>query len=259
MRPWLSRWEEACLCPAHWRCGWKGAQTGTSCSMSPGAAQSCSGWGQIRASLLPDAFVQKSACLRFTQLPGWIEESAQRCCLYSMSEIHWKNQRSKQSHIISWLKILARTAHFSDKVFIAVGEIWTLLDKGDQSLLLFKCHVRFSAKGLRQSSASDFKECRIWEASHMKESASLTENVYAWIKCSKLHGRRSIADSIRVLAITRNSYIFVIRRIWLIFSGLIQFSDIDHNDCQTNKINTKILHVLKAAVISVTGSHCDLQ
>lgn len=46
-------------------------------------------------SLLPNAFVQKFAFLRFTQLPGWIEETAQRCCLYSMSEIHWKKPEVK--------------------------------------------------------------------------------------------------------------------------------------------------------------------
>lgn len=34
-----------------------------------------------------------------------------------------EKQRSRLSHIISWLKTLAHTAYSSDKVFIAVGEI----------------------------------------------------------------------------------------------------------------------------------------
>lgn len=53
----------------------------------------------------------------------------------------------------------------------------------------------------------------------MRESLSLLENVYSWIKCSKLDVRQSIADSIMILAITRNGYIFAIMGILLIFHG----------------------------------------
>ena len=47
----------------------------------------------------------------------------------------------------------------------------------------------------------------------MRESLSLIENVYNWINCSKFYARQSVADSIRILAITRNGYMFVIRGI----------------------------------------------
>lgn len=62
-----------------------------------GAAQSCS--GQVRTDHdVPVTWMPLYGSLAFSgfiQFTSWIRETAQSCCLYSMSEIHWRKPEVK--------------------------------------------------------------------------------------------------------------------------------------------------------------------
>lgn len=151
-------------------------------------------WGQIKRSLgLACLWMEVYISQDLHNSPAESEKQLRAAICIPWVRFTRKNQRSRLSHVISWLKASAHTAHLLDKVFVAVGEIWTFSDKGDQSLLLFKCHVHLSAKGLQSVSCVWIsKSAEFRKVPGTRASLSLMENVYNWISCSKSYARQPI-------------------------------------------------------------------